>query len=58
MTSAKGGKIGSVPRPGCTKPVDFGEWAADYIEWGSQEGQPPAVRVLVHLLQMVTGTGS
>jgi len=55
VTSAKGGKFGPAPRSDFTKPVDFFAWAADFIQWGSQKGQPPRVRQRVRILQMFTG---
>jgi len=51
-------EIGPAPVPDFTKSVDFGAWAAEYIKWGQQEGQPPRVRVMVRLLEVVTGTTS
>jgi hypothetical protein len=56
VNNVESGDIGRAPVPDFTKPVDFGEWAAKYIKWGRQEGQPPRVRVLVRLLEMATGT--
>jgi hypothetical protein len=56
VTSANGGKFGPAPRPDFTKPVDFFAWTADFIQWGSQKGQPPRIRRKVRFLQWITGT--
>jgi hypothetical protein len=56
VNKVEDGEIGPAPVPDFTEPVDFGEWAAEYIKWGRQDEQPPRVRVLVRLLAVVTGT--
>jgi hypothetical protein len=58
MNKVESNEIGPAPVPDFTKPVDLGEWATNFIKWGHQEGQPPRVRVLVQLLEVVTGTTS
>jgi len=56
VTSVNGDKFGPAPRPDFTKPVDFFAWAAHFISWGSQKGQPPRVRRRMRFLQMFTET--
>ena len=55
VTSVEDGRIGPAPLPDFTRPVDFGTWAADFIKWGRQKGQPLRIRIPTGILQLVTG---